>query len=73
MNQKEAYLQRNIREYYSEGNNVLGRGSYNTAVSIFFKALAVLADFIILADEGFIPKSHTERFRILKTRYPEIY
>lgn len=73
MNEKEAILAKNIKEFYGEGNNALQRGAYNSATSLFFKALAVLADWLILHKEGFIPKSHTERFRILELRYPEIY
>lgn len=66
-------LAKNIKEFYSEGNNALQRSAYNSAASLFFKALAVLADWLILRKEGFIPKSHTERFRILELKYPEIY
>lgn len=70
---KEELLAKNIREFYSEGNNALKRSSFNSATSLFFKALAVLADWLILHKEGFIPKSHTDRFRILEQKYPEIY
>lgn len=73
MDKKEELLAKNVQEFYSEGNGTLSRGSYNSAVSLFFKALAVLADLHILREEGFIPKNHTERFIILKQKYPEIY
>lgn len=73
MNEKEELLAKNIKEFYSEGNNALQRGAYNSATSLFFKALAVLADWLIMHREGFIPKSHTERFRILELKYREIY
>ena len=49
------------------------RKAYNSATSLFFKALAVLADWVILRKEGFVPKSHADRFRILEQKYPQIY
>jgi len=73
MDKKEEMLMQNIKEFYSEGNSAFDRGSFNTATSLYFKALAVLADWIILKKEGFIPKNHTDRFRILEQKFPEIY
>jgi len=70
---KEELLAKNIKEFYSEGNSALMRSSFNSATSLFFKALAVLADWLILYKEGFIPKNHADRFRVLELRYPEIY
>ena len=70
---KKDLLAKNVREFYREGNSALQRSSYNSAASLFFKALAVIADWHILLKEGFIPKSHTDRFRILEQKYPEIY
>lgn len=73
MDSKEGILSKNIREFYAEGNSSLKKGSYNSAASLFFKALAVLSDMVILQHKGFIPKSHAERFRILEQSYPDIY
>lgn len=73
MYEKEDLLAKNINEFYKEGENALKRGSYNSAASLFFKALAVLADWNILQKESIIPKSHADRFRILEQNYPEIY
>ena len=73
MDEKENLLGKNIREFYAEGRNAFERGAYNSATSLFFKALAVLADWLILHKEGFIPKSHAERFRILKQKHPGVY
>ena len=71
--QENELLSKNIREFYNEGNNSLTRKSYNSAASLFFKALAVLADWYILSKEGFIPKSHSDRFRILQEKYHNVY
>ena len=73
MDEKERLLAKNIREFYTEGNNALKRAAHNSATSLFFKALAVLADWLILCKKRFIPKSHAERFRILEQNYAEIY
>lgn len=73
MHEKEAILAKNIKEFYTEANAAMQRKAYNSATSLFFKALAVLADWLILKKEGFIPKNHAERFRILQMKYPEIY
>lgn len=73
MNDKEELLAKNIKEFYVEGNYALDRCSYNTATSLYFKAIAVLADWFVLREEKFIPKSHADRFRILEQKHPEIY
>ncbi len=46
---------------------------YNTAVTLFFKTISALCDIHILIKEGRVPSSHTERFRILELKHPEIY
>jgi len=73
MNEKEAILAENIKNFYLDGENALKRRSYNSAASLFFKSLAVLTDWHLLKKEGFIPKSHTDRFRLLEKKYKEIY
>ena len=73
MDEREELLRKNIQEFYTEGKNAFKRKAFNSATSLFFKALAVLADWFILKREGAIPKSHSERFRILQQKHPEIY
>ncbi len=73
MIQETELLAKNIKEFYKEGNNSLSRESFNSAASLFFKALAVLVDWHLLSKEGFIPKSHSDRFRILQKKYNEVY
>lgn len=71
--EKTDLLRKNIIEFYTEGNSALKRGSYNTAVSLFFKTIAVLVDYHILKKEGFVPKNHAERFRLLQQKYMKLY
>jgi len=63
----------NTKEYYKNALEAEKRGQYNSAVTLFFKALSALCDLYILTKENSIPSSHTERFRILETKYPAIY
>ena len=73
MNEKETILIENFKEYYSLGLEAFNKEKYNTATTLFFKAIATLCDLYILKKEGFIPSSHTNRFRILEDKHPEIY
>jgi hypothetical protein len=63
----------NIKEFYETSFSEEKKAHYNVAVTLYFKAIAVLSDFCIFLKEGKIPSSHSERFRILEMRYPEIY
>ena len=40
---------------------------------LYFKAISALCDIYIFIKEGKTPSNHTERFRILELKYPEIY
>ena len=72
MNQ-ESLLLENIKEFIDEANSALKNKHFNSAVTLFFKALAVLCDLYILREEGFIPSNHTERFQILREKHLVIY
>ncbi|MFH1636985.1 MAG: hypothetical protein ABIB71_01005 [Candidatus Woesearchaeota archaeon] len=73
LDEREEILQGNFEEYYNQGIESLKREKYNSAATLFFKAMAALCDLFILKKEGFVPKSHSERFRVLEKKYPEIY
>ena len=66
-------LEQNAREYYKNGLGAEREKEYNSAVTLFFKAIASLSDLFILVKEGKMPTNHTERFRILELKYPEVY
>ena len=69
----EKTLVKNIKEFYKNALEIEEKGDFNSSVTLFFKALAVLADLYIYKKEGKIPSSHTERFRILEKKYNNIY
>jgi hypothetical protein len=73
MHEKEEILQENFKEYFTFGLEAYNHEKYNTATTLFFKALVALCDIFILRKEGYVPSSHTHRFRILEEKYPEIY
>jgi hypothetical protein len=73
MDERERILLENFKEYYSLGFEAFVKEKYNSATTLFFKAIAVLCDLFILRKEGFIPSSHSNRFRILEEKYPELY
>lgn len=73
MDEQEKILIENIKEFYQNGIETEKRFQYNTATTLFFKALAVLGDLYIFRKEGKIPNNHAERFRILEEKYFEIY
>ena len=72
MDEKEKILLENFDEYYSLGLEAFKKGKYNTATTLFFKAIAALCDLFILRKEGFVPSSHSNRFRILEEKYTDI-
>ena len=63
----------NAKEYFKNAIFAQKRKEYNTSVTLFFKTLSALADLYLLEKENRIPSSHSERFRILQSKYPEIY
>lgn len=72
MEELKHTLIKNIKEYYQNALNTEKNKQYNSAVTLFFKTLSSLCDLFILIKEGHMPTSHTERFRILQTKYPKI-
>ncbi|MCK4521108.1 MAG: hypothetical protein KAU20_00920 [Nanoarchaeota archaeon] len=73
MDKTEKILLDNIEEYYTNAIEAEIKLNYNTSVTLFFKVLSALCDLYIFRKEGHIPTSHTNRFRILETKYRDIY
>ena len=69
----ENDLKENIKEFLKEAKKAEENKSYNSAATLFFKAIAVIVDLHILRKEGFIPSNHSQRFRLLEEKYKEIY
>ncbi|MEK6916189.1 MAG: hypothetical protein AABW92_00440 [Nanoarchaeota archaeon] len=60
-------------EFFDEAEQSELNNSLNTAATLYFKAIVVALDFHILKHEKLIPKNHTERFYILKSKYNDFY
>lgn len=70
---KEKILTENLNEYYDLAQESLNKKKYNSAATLFFKAICAAVDLLILKREGVVPSSHSERFRIIQSKYPIIY
>ncbi|HLD72755.1 MAG TPA: hypothetical protein VJA23_04160 [Candidatus Nanoarchaeia archaeon] len=70
---KEEILLSNIQEYFSSAEQSLREKRYNVAATLFFKAICAAIDLFLFQKEGVVPSSHTDRFRIVQQKYPEIY
>lgn len=73
MDERENILKANFEEYWELAEQAFQAGKYNSAVTLFFKAISAGADLFILKKEGSPPTSHTHRFRIAQKKYPELY
>ena len=73
MNEKEKILRDNFDKYFQLGLRALNEGKYNSATTLFFKAIVALCDLYVLKKEGRIPSSHSDRFRTIEERYHELY
>lgn len=70
---REIILKKAGNEYFSAGEDELQKERYNSAVVLFFKALTSFCDLYLLRNTGRSPSSHTDRFRVTQSKFPEIY
>jgi hypothetical protein len=73
MDEKKAILEENYDEYFDQAAYALSKEKYNSATTLFFKAICAATDLFILLNEGNVPSSHTKRFRIVEEKYSGIY
>ncbi len=72
-NELEESLKRNIKNFKNSADLVYAQKNFTSATVLYFKSLFSILDFIILKEKGFIPKDHSERFRILEKDFPSFY
>jgi len=60
-------------EEFEGAKDELSKGRYKNATILFSKALFAVCDLIIQNKLNKLPKSHSERFRILEEYFEEIY
>ena len=73
MDEREKILKDNFEEYFNLGLKAFNENKHNSATTLFFKAIVALCDLFLLKKEGRIPSSHSDRFRTIEEKYPEIY
>jgi uncharacterized protein (UPF0332 family) len=66
-------LLENARKFLNSANLVYRSADYTSATTLYFKALFVILDNIIIVAQGKSPKDHADRFRILEKSFPELY
>ena len=71
--EKEEILKKSAKEYFESAEDELKKERFNSAVVLFFKSLTSLADLFLLQNLGVPPSSHTDRFRMTKDNFEEIY
>lgn len=72
MDQLKILLE-NLKEYLSYARKAYDEENYNTAVTLFFKALVTICDIEIFRKTSSIPSSHENRFRTLENKFPHLY
>ena len=73
MDDREKILRDNFDEYFHLALKVFDEQKYNSATTLFFKAIVALCDLFLLKREGRVPSSHSDRFRTIEEKYPELY
>ena len=73
MDDREKILRDNFDEYFHLALKVFDEQKYNSATTLFFKAIVALCDLFLLKGEGRVPSSHSDRFRTIEEKYPELY
>lgn len=73
MDERERILLDNLQEYLEQGELALQSCKFNTAGTLFFKAICAAADLYLFRKEGAVPSSHTHRFHIAEDKYPHLY
>jgi len=66
-------LVKNIQMFLSSAQLVYKATDYTSATILYFKAAFAAIDIILLQKEGKSPKDHTERFRMIEEKYPDLY
>lgn len=66
-------MQRAVEEFLVSGVEEESKGRLRSAITLYFKAVAVACDLIIFRKIRKISSSHSERFRLLERHFPQIY
>jgi len=63
----------NFKEFIASAERDFQENRYNPAISSYFKAIAILCDYVIYKQRGLLPKNHRERFLFLEQEFSSAY
>ena len=63
----------NFKEFITSAERDFQENRYNPAISSYFKAIAILCDYVIYKQRGLLPKNHRERFLFLEQEFGKAY
>lgn len=66
-------LKENIERILNSAKLVYNTADFTSATILYFKAVFTAIDLLLLKKEGKSPKDHTERFRMIEEKYPDLY
>ena len=69
----EEVIKKNFSEYLEIAEYSFNNRKFNSAVTLYYKALVELCDLELLNKVKKIGANHTERFRLLEKNSPELY
>lgn len=64
---------KNAEEFLESAEENFKKERYNACVSDYFKAIVILADYLIYGEIKRVPKNHNERFYLLKRYFGDVY
>jgi len=70
---EKGIIEKNLNEYLEIAEYAFSRKKFNTAVTLYYKALVELCDLELLRKLNKIGANHTERFDLLKEASPSLY
>jgi len=62
-----------ILVFKNSADSLYKSGDYTSATILYFKTWFAIQDYILLEKLGQSPKDHTERFKLLKNKFPNTY
>ena len=69
----EEELFENVKEYWRGAERLFKDGDFNSAASLYFKAIVAICDYEIFKKQTLFVNNHDHRFRILRINFPEVY
>ncbi|HLC57802.1 MAG TPA: hypothetical protein VJH95_04475 [Candidatus Nanoarchaeia archaeon] len=69
----EDELLKNIRTILSSAELVYSTRDFTSSTILYFKAIFLVTDLLLLRLKGKTPKDHTERFRMLESSDKNLY